>query len=254
MRDIFIRVLNSTKENSPALLTGVAVAGVIGTFLLTDHAAVRANHILADAYDHDEIPKDLPPAEKAKIHLKLTWKEYIPPIAIVGITITAIVSANTISTRRTAAIVSAYSVAETMIDKYKEKVTEVVGEEQATKIKEAVAKDRVTNHPPKQTEIVITGTGDVLCYDPLSDRYFQSNNDKIQRAVNEINQRIFRQMSASLNELYSELGMKPTQMGESVGWNTDNFVDIAPDSTLTEDNIPCLVMDFRTLPTATYYV
>ena len=77
MRDIFIRVLNSAKENSPALLTGVAVAGVIGTFLLTDHAAVRANHILADAYDHDEIPKDLPPAEKAKIHLKLTWKEYM---------------------------------------------------------------------------------------------------------------------------------------------------------------------------------
>ena len=61
-------------------------------------------------------------------------------------------------------------------------------------------------------------------------------------------------MSASLNELYSELGMKPTQMGESVGWNTDNFVDITPDSTLTEDNIPCLVMDFRNLPTATYYV
>ena len=54
MRDIFIRVLNSAKENSPALLTGVAVAGVIGTFLLTDHAAVRANHILADAYERTD--------------------------------------------------------------------------------------------------------------------------------------------------------------------------------------------------------
>ena len=59
----------------------------------------------------------------------------------------------------------------------------------------------------------------------------------------------------SLNDLYDELGMEPTKIGEDLGWNifTDRLIDISFSSQLADDGTPCLVMDYGVAPRNDYY-
>ena len=58
---------------------------------------------------------------------------------------------------------------------YQAKVVETLGEAKARKIKDEIAKDKVKNDPISNKEVIITGKGDMLCYDVLSGRYFKNN-------------------------------------------------------------------------------
>jgi hypothetical protein len=57
----------------------------------------------------------------------------------------------------------------------------------------------------------------------------------------------------TLNELYDELNLKSTKMGEIIGWHIDDGL-IEPEfsSHLTENGVPCLVLDYVSEPRYNY--
>ena len=66
--------------------------------------------------------------------------------------------------------------------------------------------------------------------------------------------RMISYMSASLNEFYYELGLDGIKLGDDLGWSYGTGgVDIEFSSQLTEDNTPCLVIDYKVLPEYDYY-
>lgn len=87
-------------KNSPHILTGLGCAGLISTAVLSGVAAIKANDILKE-YKNTPLPK---------IEMfKLTWKLFIPA-GIVGLTsIGCILGANTVNTKRNAALAALYS-------------------------------------------------------------------------------------------------------------------------------------------------
>lgn len=250
-------------ENSQTVLTAVSVSGTVMTAYLSGRASFKA----ADIIEHEELkrasdarmeklrtagvesitPEELTNKEK----VKLVWPSYIPAVTVGALTITSIIVANRISSRKIAALAVASGISERALQEYKAKVVEKLGERQDQKIRDEVAQDRVNKNPPS-SQVVVTGDGQVLCFDMLTGRYFQSSMEDIKRAENKINYQLVHFMHASLTEFYDEIGLPPTSYTDSVGWNLNHRMEIDFTTTMSPDNRPCLAIDFKNPPTANY--
>lgn len=234
-------------DNSPAILTAISVAGVVSTTVLAVKATPEAMRDIWDA--ESEMTDLLTPKDK----VKLCWKHYVPALTMGAMTIACIISANTISTKRNAALMSLYTFTEKSLHEYQEKVKETFGENKEQKVRDDIAQDRVNADPVSSKQVIITGNGDVLCYDTLSGRYFENNIESIRQAVNSLNQLILMDGYASQNEFHHLIGLPPTKLGEELGWTLDNLLEIDFSSVLSEDKRPCLSINYNIQPKTNYY-
>lgn len=246
---------NMITKNSPTILTGLSVAGLVTTAVMAVKVTPKALQILGEEQarrKHEGITEDfelLPP----KDIVLLTWKCYVPAAIIGGITIGCIISANSINLRRNAALAGLYSLSETALKEYQSKVVETIGKTKERKIKDDIAQDKILKNPVSDKEIVMTSKGETLCYDELSGRYFKSDIEYIRQVLNKLSRNMMTDMTVTLNEIYSALDLKGTKLGDLVGWHIDDGL-IEPNfsSCLTENGTPCLVLDYYTEPRYIY--
>ena len=225
-------VVNAVSEKSPEILIGFGLAGMLTSTVLAVKATPKALDIL------EQEDRELSKIDK----VKLTWKCYAP--AAIGYCASAacIIGANSVNSKRNAVLAGAYKVSEAALLEYRDKVIEVLGEDKEKEIRESVAKGHIA---PKESEVVIVGKGDTLCYDMFSGRYFKSDMSRIQKVLNEVNYRLTHENIISVNEFYIELGISTVDMGYEHGWNIeDGLVDISFSSMITDDGQPCIVMHF----------
>ena len=184
---------------------------------------------------------------------KMTWKEYIPPAISGALTISAIIMANRIGTRRTAAMAAAYSLSDKAFSEYKEKVVEHIGKNKELKVRDEIAQDRVNDAPVGTREVIITGGGEVLFFDMYTSRYFKSDMETVKKAMNDVNYMILNHDSASLTDFYDKIGLSRTKHSDDVGWNHDKLLDIQFSTTMSEDDRPCIAIDFKAAPIRNYF-
>jgi hypothetical protein len=238
-------------DNSTTILTGMGVVGVGATGLLTGRATFKAAELIENKrVTLKEDPAPLPLSKMSKV--KLVWRVYIPPVTVGAVTITCILVANKVASKKIAALTVASGISERALQEYKAKVVQKLGKRQDTAIRDEIAQDRVNNQPASR-ELILAGTGEVLCYDMTTGRYFQSTVEEIKRAENKINHELNNFMSASLSEFYQEIGLPPTSYSDTVGWNGNNQVEIAFSTVLSTDDRPCIAIDFVTPPVADYH-
>lgn len=239
---------NTASKHSPEILTGIGIAGMITTTVLAVKATPKALKLMDDArYDKEE---DLTVPEKVKV----TWKCYIPATLLGLASVGCLIGANSVNLRRKAALATAYKLSETALAEYKEKVIETVGEEKAKNIRSAIAKDKMEKNPVTKSEVIITDKGESLFCDSISGRYFKSDMNTIEKAVNTINRRLLNEMSVSLTEFYSEIGLSPTSLSEELGWNmNDGQIEIDFSSQITDDGRPCIYIEYEIAPRYDYH-
>lgn len=255
--DLLVHARKFASDNSPAILTAVATAGVVTTAVLAGKAAVKAHDILnkekLKRSDEIGVPADeilFTPEER----VKLAWKAFVPPAGACAATIACIIAANQIGTRRAASVAAAYSVLERGFAEYKDKVVERLGEKKERDLRDEIVQDRMTNNPPSQAQVIITGAGDHLCYDMFSGRYFLSNIEALRRAENRINKQINGESYASLTDFYREIGLRPTDASDEVGWTADgDMLELITTSVLTDEEKPALGFSFNVKPFRGYY-
>jgi hypothetical protein len=241
-------------ENSPTILTGVSVVGTGMTALLTGRASFKAARLidreaeLLSQKKNGDVLTELEMTRWAKI--KLVWPLYIPPVAACLTTMTSTIAANRVASSRLAAMVIASGISERALQEYKAKVVEKLGERQNTAIRDEIAQDRVSNNPPG--EVVMIASGQVLCYDMLTGRYFNSTVENIKRAENKINFELNHFMNASLSEFYDEIGLPSTAYSDSVGWGRGNLCEVEFSTTMSPDDRPCVAINFKHPPVADY--
>ena len=235
------------KKYSSEILIGMGISGTITAICTAVTATPKAVELKRAA---EKAKKE--PLTKTEV-VKTCWKCYIPTAAIEGISIGCFIGASSVNARRKTALAAAYALSESALSDYQDKMIEVVGEKKAREVKDAVAKKRIENNPVKPDEIIITSKGSTLCYDAFGGRYFKSDQETINRIVNELNRRMIDDGYISLNDLYYELGLEGTGVGYDVGWNIEKgYIDIDYSSQLTKDGTPCLVMDFKLAPRYNY--
>jgi len=236
----------SIVQHSPEILTGIGIAGMVTTVIFAVKATPKAMQIIEESKSDDE-------QLTAKEVVKLTWKYYIPTAVSGAVSIACIIGSNAKSARKNMALATAYTLSESALKEYQEKVVEFIGEKKERSIRDDIAKDKIIANPVRDREVIITQKGDTLCYEILSGRYFKTDIDKIKKAENHLNKRMLSEMYISLNDLYYELGIPPICIGEYVGWNIDEgYIDLYFTSQLTADNEPCLVINYNVEPRYDY--
>lgn len=241
-------VTKALRRHSPEILTGIGVAGMLATTVMAVKATPKAIMLVNEREVELGVEK-LP----AKEVVKTTWKCYIPA-AVTGVTsIACIVGASSVNLKRNAALATAYTLSETALKEYKDKVIETIGEKKEKEVRDAIAKDQITKNPVSKADVIITEKGDTLCFDAFSGRYFKSDIEKIKRAENEFNRRLLQEDYLSLNEFYYELDLSGTYIGDRLAWRADRgLVEITFSAQLAEDGTPVLVLEFITPPSYDY--
>ncbi len=239
-------------NNSPAILTALGVTGTITVAFLTGKATFKAAELIADEeYRIRPLEKNHPLDNKEKF--LIVWKAYIPAAGAVVLTIVCVVYANRIGNRRAAAIAAAYSLSEKAFTEYKEKVVEKLGEHKERAVRDELAQDRVNRNPSSEHEVVITGNGEVLCYDAFTGRYFKSDMETLKKAQNDTNYLVLNDSYASLSDFYNKIDLPTTSYSDEVGWNTDKLLELNFSTCLSEDGKPCISIDFVVAPVRNYY-
>lgn len=239
-------------DNSPAILTGMAVVGTLTTAYLTGIASFKAAKVLERNYNV-KTAMDLdgnPPNWSKKDLVKQVWQLYVPACSTAVLTCICVVGANRIGARRTTALAAAYSISERAFAEYKDKVIKTIGKTKEESVRAEIAKDRMEKNPPNK-EIVIQG-GKVLCLDMFSGRYFESSMEEIKKAQNDNNYEIIHNSYCSLNDFYDRIGLPSIDIGEEVGWNSDHLMEVMFATALSPDGQPCLSMSFHVEPRKGY--
>ena len=231
-------------KHSPEILTGLGIAGMITTTVLAVKATPKALNLINDRKDELETEK-LPPIEV----VKTAWKCYIPAAVTCATSTACLIGASSVNLKRNAALATAYKLSESAISEYKDAVIDKIGEKKEQTIRDKVAEEKMKKNPVSSSEVFITEKGNTLCYDTISGRYFKSDIDRIKRAENAINKQLLDEMYVSLNDLYDELDLDHTKLGDELGWKIDDgLVELYFSSQLADDGTPCVVMDFTRAP------
>lgn len=239
--NVLKQVQQLIKSNSTEILTGVGVTGVLSTAYLASKGTVKAVRLI----DSDEpigVNSD-DRKERWTSRVKATWTFYLPAVGSGALTVAAIIGSHHLSSRKAAAVIGAYSVLDRSFSEYKEKVVEQIGENKERALRDELAQERVDKHPPK--EVIVTGTGEVLCMDGYSGRYFHSNMQALGHAVNEINYMMNAGVYATLTEFYQEIGLDGTAMSDNMGWDNDQLMELKYSTTMSPNDVPCIVIDFN---------
>lgn len=241
-------VRTAMKKHSPEILTGIGIAGMITTSILAVKATPKALILIEDKKDEEGVDK-LTPVET----IKAAWPCYIPAAVTGALSVACLIGASSVNVRRNAALATAYTLSESALKDYQEKVIETIGEKKEQDVRDAVAKERITRDPVSSKEVIITERGNTLCYDVISGRYFKSDIDKLKKAENELNRQMRDEMRISLNEFYDELGLGHIAVGDDLGWNIEKgYIELDFSSQLADDETPCLVIGHSNLPVYDY--
>jgi hypothetical protein len=231
---------------------GIGIAGVITTTVLAVKATPKALRLVEMKKEELEVDK-LTPVET----VKTTWKCYVPAAVSGAASIACLIGSHSANARRNAALATAYKLSESAFAEYRDKTLETVGEKKERSIRDKVSEKQVKDNPVTQTEVIVTGKGKTLFFDPLSSRYFYSDLEKIKRAENKLNKEIITdpfESGVSVNDFYDEIGLPRTMTGDNLGWKrADYLIDIYPSAQMCAEESehegePCIVLNHGNPP------
>lgn len=258
---MFGNLLAMGKENSPALLAGLAVAGVALTGWMAWKAGRKADKIL-DEYQEEQrkldAVADLTDEERVAANRELKG-EYamkvvpivLPPLIMGVATGGAIIGSQSINARRIALATTAYNLANESIKDMNVKMRDLLGEKKTKEIKDAIATDKMKDiRRPEEKDVIITGKGNVLCYDDFTGKYFRANAEHLRQSIGRLTDQCRQENNVSINDFYDIIGgIKLNRAFDRMGWDVDDIVygllPIDISTQLIEDE-PCLVLVYNT--------
>ena len=238
----------TVSNNSPGLLMLTGLIGMGAAMVMVAKAAPKAQQILDDL--HETQSEDITQPQKTIEEVKAVAKIYAPAAGMALISAGCIVCSYKLSANRIATLATAYGIQSRKFKNYQKTVLEEVGEKKEKLIREKAIQKSVDEEKDVDDKRVInTGKGTTLCYEDWGGRYFWSDIETIRAAVNILNRRLIDEMYISVNDLYDEIGLPPTRLGDQLGWNADDFpINIDFASQLTEKNEACVVVSWDARP------
>lgn len=215
-------VYHFCKNHATLILTVLSSVGVAATSVCVASATIKAKEKVDDMKEERENWKetsgiDQPEITKEEI-VKECWKFYIPS-AVIGVgTISCIIAANAIGAKEQKSLAAAYAMIDQGYKQYRKKVVDRYGKEVDRSIENEVIVEQA-NADDEDTSKKVT------CYDMYSDRYFETTQIQIEKAINAVNRDLAIYGYASLNDFYRKLGVSETEEGDSLGWDIESIAE-----------------------------
>lgn len=247
----FNRSLRTVKSvitaNSPVLLVGATITGVVATGVLSAKAGYKARGIV-DAAQAEKGPDAEPLTLQEKT--QLTWLCYAVP-AVTGVsTVASCLGVHFIHTKRHAAIAGLYAVTAGKLDDYKDEIESALGIKKQQEFNDRMAQKSADGSPLINNEVVMTQNGTELCYDDWTGRWFHSNMNSIAGVVNEVNAILIDEGELDLNTFYDRLGLTNIPMGTDFGWQHSKTgkLSLIYGNITAPDGRPAIAISFRDAP------
>lgn len=253
------------QKNSPELLMGAGIVGVIVTVITACKATTRAEEVLDhhaekmkkihEAEDFQDEENPYLPVEVKKDKL-ITYAQtgidfarlYGPTAAIGSLSIACILVSNRILNKRYLAVVAAYNAVSTSYEQYRRRVKDRYGEDVDYEMRYGVEREKIDtydldengNKIPKtkrkeEIEIISDMPSEYARYwgkylkdgieNPNWDENQEFNLLFLRGVQTEANYKLHSRGYIFLNEVYDMLGFDHTQLGQVVGWFDDDNGD-----------------------------
>lgn len=204
------------RHSTKILAAGAIIAEGVGFYFMHREAPIVRDRL-------DELPKDATKMQKFKAAAPV----YLPAAGMFLLSSGCVIGGCALGEKRAAVLTGLYTASETMLRKYEESMVENVGKEKARDISENSVKEvlRGEAKPTNGNEIIITGNGMDIFFEPFSGRYFTSSREAIDRGIAEFEKILHSDIWASINQLYDCLDIPRINLGGYFGWNADDIVD-----------------------------
>ena len=270
MNQKLTRMLGNAKlklnEKAPKILFVSGIVLGITTVVLACKETLSAGDILDDhaqqiddikSNDEDETTNDSEDVvvycrqeDKSKLILKTyantfgrLAKLYYPSILCGTASIILLTKSHSMQNERYLASLSAYMALKQEYDKYRESVSNDIGQEKDNdyKVKAVSNKSNSTDdmaNPPYGRNL--SGYAKIFDeYNPNWNKDASLNNVFLRRSLNYLNNKLQAQGYLFLNDVYRELGFEPTKAGQIVGWtlnnpNGDGYIDFGLDRNINK--------------------
>ena len=247
------RAILVSQKNSPTLLFGAGVVGVIGTVVLASRATLKVEETMDNNSSLVEAAKELRARndedyseqdyQKDMVYIYVrnataVLKLYAPAIGLGVLSIAALTGSHVILSKRNVALTAAYAAVEKAIKEYRERIVGEIGEDHerelwyGTETREIVEE---TETGPQTRTVVSAKPGAPSMYAKFFDEFSTSWRRDPERNViflrsqqNYANDRLQARGHLMLNDVYDMLGIERTKAGCVVGWvlgHGDNNVD-----------------------------
>ena len=232
-------------KNSPEIMLGLGVAGVVVGTVLACKATLKAEEILSEARDNlDKIDqvKNMSGVtysdEDAKKDTAIVYVQtgvklisaYGPAILVTAVSIGLILQSHNLLTKRNAALVAAYKLVDSAFKEYRKRVVEEYGEEADQKLRFGQHEVEITKLDGKGKEKKsikkVLGTNDISPYafvfseetSTMFKRNYDMNHFMLRSSEHYANDILRIRGHLFLNEVLDSLGMTRTKAGAVVGW------------------------------------
>lgn len=236
------------KKQSPLLLSIVGSLGVIGTAVTAVRATPKALKLIEASRKDTDI--NLTVIDTVKI----TWKCYIPSVAIGLATIGCIFGSTILSTHQLKSLASAYMLLDQTYREYKRKVNELYGEGADHEVKKELLKDMADDSD-------VNSHGEVLVfYEENYGKLFERTMLEVVEAEYKLNRQFALNGEASINDFLDLLGLDHVEFGNCIGWLSNSnydfyghpWIEFKHDKVTLDDGMECVYINIDSLP-STYY-
>lgn len=210
------------RKHGGTILAVAASVGVVATAIETGRATTKAKHLLAvdkalRTYNEDEQGIVEEPPTKKEI-VQTCWKAYVPAVILGGGTIACILGSNALNKKQIASLTAAYMALGKTYQTYRAQVRQMVGDQQENAIFETTKSIEMTE---KDRAVENAATEKLLCYEPISKRYFHATEAELLTAFYEVNHDFAINGYIALNELYGYLNLDFVPELDDRGWSID---------------------------------
>lgn len=246
-KDVALTLLKIQKQ-SPALLFGAGVVGVVSTVVLASKATLKLSDIVEDTsvtlnqiktLDREDYTDNDRIKDKAILYTQSSikiGKLYAPAFFLGAVSIGCLTGSHQILSRRNVALTAAYAGVEKSLRDYRGRVIETIGAEKESAIWQPTETVDAVDGDGKKIKVKVTTEKGGSPYKALFDERNANWNPQqeynqlfINTQQNYANDLLRARGYLFLNDVHEMLGLERTKAGQVVGWvwngDGDNFVD-----------------------------
>ena len=207
------------RRHGGTILAVLASAGVVATAVETSKATIKAQKLIETNTVSANCGNDSEPAYTTAQKVRDCWKFYLPAAILGGGTIACILGSNALNRKQIASLTAAYMALGKTYQEYRRQVAANVGAETEKVIWEDA---QAFKKEPLETD----ATEKLLCYDPLSKRYFHATEAELLTAFYEVNHDFSTNGYIALNDFYGYLNLDFVPELNGYGWSVDYLADM----------------------------
>jgi hypothetical protein len=242
------RTMLKLDKNSPAILFGAGVVGVVGSTVLACKATLKLEEVLDEGADKLNTARTLEHREytetdrvndvriiKIQTGVKIA-KLYAPAIGLGVVSIAALTKSHDILSKRNAALMAAYKALDEGFKRYRERVVEKYGEDEDRNFRYGTQEVAILDDKGKEQSTWRVSDDIPSIYARFFDQTSTSwskepeyNRIFLNCQQNYANDLLRSRGHVFLNEVYDMIGVERSKAGSVVGWvladQNENYVD-----------------------------